>query len=106
MEYESHQMLLQTEYQTGAEEWWCPTCGRRFVAQWTPKYKRIILNEGNSQAAHAGGKGEVQMLGVEIAEPDAAAREAQRLEPWSNWAESVDLETLWSTPFGDSPDLE
>jgi hypothetical protein len=106
MSDESHQMVLQTEYETGAEEWWCPACGRRFVAQWAPKYKRIILSEGNGQARHGGGKGDLQVLSLDVSEPGAAAREEQRLEPWANWAESADFEGLWSTPFGDSPDLE
>lgn len=118
MSRESHEMILQTEYETGAEEWWCPTCGRRFVAQWAPKYKKIVLSEGNNQALHGGGKGGLQVLSVDFAEPGTVAQEAQqaarnsssdaqRLEPWIEWLDSVDFDRLWeSAPPDGLPDLD
>lgn len=57
---EQHQMQQVKTYPSGAEEWRCPTCERRFVLHWRP-YKRIVLNAGDEHAIHAGSKGGVQM---------------------------------------------
>jgi hypothetical protein len=51
---QSHEMQLETTYPTGAEEWLCPKCGRRFVAQWEPKFRRVILVEGQEKIIHKG----------------------------------------------------
>jgi hypothetical protein len=54
---EHHKLVLEKTYSTGAEEWHCPTCGRRFVMTWSPSFKRIILESGDEYAVHSGGKG-------------------------------------------------
>ena len=70
---ETHQMRLERTYESGAEEWLCPSCGRKFVMQWPPRYKRIVLHEGDQNAAHTGGKGGLHMgrLDVRPDEPPA-----------------------------------
>ncbi len=60
-ESSSHQMELATTLPTGEEEWFCPTCGRRFLMQWAPAYKKVILAPGDEYAIHRGGKGGVQI---------------------------------------------
>jgi hypothetical protein len=50
-------MELVRTHASGAEEWYCPTCGRRFLMHWPPTYKRIVLEVGDEYAAHVGGKG-------------------------------------------------
>lgn len=45
-------MELLTRHASGAEEWFCPICARRFVIQWPPKYQKIILEIGDEYAAH------------------------------------------------------
>ena len=51
---QSHEMRLETVHPSGAEEWMCPECGRRFVAQWEPKFRRVILEQGQDDIAHKG----------------------------------------------------
>jgi hypothetical protein len=45
-------MYLHKTYPSGAEEWACPTCGRRFIIQWRPVYQKIVLARGHEGAAH------------------------------------------------------
>ncbi len=67
MDYsDQHQMIVVNSYTTGAQEWYCPSCGRHFILQWPPNYKRIILEEGDKQAAHAGGSGEYSLETIDI----------------------------------------
>ena len=51
---QSHDMQLETVHPSGAEEWLCPECGRRFVAQWEPKFRRVILVPGQEGVIHKG----------------------------------------------------
>jgi hypothetical protein len=51
---ENHEMRLETVHPSGAEEWLCPECGRRFVAQWEPKFRRVILERGQENVSHQG----------------------------------------------------
>jgi hypothetical protein len=61
-EQEHHEMVLETTHASGAEEWFCPTCGRRFLLRWPPTYEKIILEPGDEHAAHSGSKGEMLRL--------------------------------------------
>jgi hypothetical protein len=98
-----HTMQHTRTFTSGAEEWQCPTCGRSFVVQWPPNYKRIILEPGDEMAAHAGGKGGIQMGALQVrsgegpvAAPeqaptpehdpdDAAPFDERHLGPWLKW---------------------
>lgn len=62
-----HMMVLETTHPAGAEEWFCPTCGRRFLMHWSPAYKKIVLAPGDEYASHSGG----------MAGPDKAPRAAE-----------------------------
>ncbi len=66
-----HQMVVKNTFPTGAQEWYCPTCGRHFIIQWPPNYKRIVLDEGDEQASHTGGAGGVSM-GLSETKPEEA----------------------------------
>jgi hypothetical protein len=63
-EQQSHQMHLETTHPSGAEEWVCSVCGRRFLMQWPPAYSRIILEPGDEYATHSGSKSEMLNLGA------------------------------------------
>ncbi len=93
-----HTMVLEHTHPTGVEEWACPTCGRRFIAQWEPTLKRLILNPGDDGAIHAGGnlQIETQFHPAPDAEDFAADTELDSL--WNDWLNTLD--------FGpdDSPD--
>ena len=54
-------MQLVKTYPSGAEEWECVHCERRFVVNWPPRYQKIILETGNEYAVHGGGKGGLQL---------------------------------------------
>jgi hypothetical protein len=84
-----HEMQIECTYPTGAEEWLCPACGRRFLMQWPPKYKRIILDPGDELARHAGGKGGVRIGAAEV----MPAEEALPLgEPIPGGADMPDID--------------
>ena len=61
-----HQMRLVRTHDSGAEEWFCPVCGRRFLMHWPPNYKKIILEAGDENAHHSGTKGGFQMNSLVI----------------------------------------
>ena len=60
---EHHEMVLAVTHPSGAEEWFCPSCGRRFLLKWPPAYQKIVLEPGDEYAAHSGSKGEMFRLG-------------------------------------------
>src|SRR3989344_7035583 len=57
---EQHEMVLEAIHPSGAEEWYCPTCGRRFTMQWPPEYNKVILDPGDENAIHSGGRATAQ----------------------------------------------
>jgi hypothetical protein len=67
-EQQKHEMVITLTHPSGAEEWYCPTCGRRFLLNWPPAYKKIILNAGDELASHSGGKGGLSMGQLEASE--------------------------------------
>ena len=71
------------------DEWYCPTCGRRVIITYPPKYKKIVLVEGDPSVVHSGGKGGVQISSHQISEFDP------RLDVWQHWMDEVDFESQW-----------
>jgi hypothetical protein len=65
---QQHQMHLEKTHPSGAEEWYCPACGRRFLMQWPPKYKKIVMAAGDEYAIHSGGKGGLQISSVQMSQ--------------------------------------
>jgi hypothetical protein len=70
--HDQHEMHLETTHPSGAEEWACPTCGRRFLMQWPPAYKKVVLEVGDEYAYHSGGKGGLSIGTASITECDAS----------------------------------
>jgi hypothetical protein len=91
-EQQRHEMVLETTHPSGAEEWYCPTCGRRLTITWEP-WKKIILEPGDMHAAHGGSKGVLNIGPLQIhgeAQSDRPATEESSvedpyLEPWARW---------------------
>ena len=52
MNEKHHEMILERIHISGVEEWYCPTCGQRFLVQWPPAYKKIILAAGDKDILH------------------------------------------------------
>ena len=67
---EQHDMILEKTHDSGAEEWSCPTCGRKMFVQWSPQFKRIVLEEGNDEAIHNGSKGGLKIGQTTISQPN------------------------------------
>jgi len=90
-----HEMRLDKTHSSGADEWYCPTCGRRLLMYWPPAYRRVVLNAGDEQAIHSGGKGDLQMRPPYVNaadEPSLSEEMRAALE-----------EALKDTDFGDEP---
>jgi hypothetical protein len=60
-------MVLIGPAGSDADEWLCPSCGRRMVLRWPPRYEKLVLDRGDDSVAHVGGKGGVAMAGVGVA---------------------------------------
>jgi hypothetical protein len=93
-----HTMVRINKNEDGVEEWHCPTCGRRFLMEWPPNYKRTILEPGDEAVIHVGGKGEMGMGETEVENGDAKPVEnvmpidEQSLIPWLQWVQNINLE--------------
>jgi hypothetical protein len=59
-------MILTGSGESGAEEWVCPTCGRRMLLRWPPHYEKLILEHGDEAAIHVGGKGGLRVGQVAV----------------------------------------
>ena len=89
---QKHEMVLEMIHTSGAEEWYCPTCGRRFLMQWPPDYKKVVLEPGDEYAIHSAGKGGVSIQSAQVLEEE----DELRLEVWQEWMEKVNFESLWT----------
>jgi len=112
-ESEHHEMHLETTYPSGAEQWSCPTCGRRFVVRWLPACSMTILDFGDLHAQHSGSTDDLhmrssQVVGVDESlpmdeldqPPITTSHEAaemgetpltDELQPWLKWLKDAGL---------------
>lgn len=92
----AHAMTLTTTHPSGAQEWECPICGRKFVMQLSPNFKRVILVEGDAYATHTTGTSELRMTAVQIARPTAEQNEiaAEQLDVWLDHINDIDFDAL------------
>jgi hypothetical protein len=91
----SHEIMVVKQHPSGAEEWFCPTCGRRFLVHWSPQYQCVVLDVGDESVIHNMGKGALVVLG-----PNDIIEE-ERLIPWIEWLRQSDI----STQLGEEQDL-
>jgi len=84
-EQQQHEMVLEKTHPSGAQEWYCPTCGRRFVFGLAPTYNMTILEPGDQYARHSGSTGGLRIGAVQVAQEDEAA------SPWAGWLDEVDF---------------
>ena len=104
IQQEQHDMQLVATHPTGAEEWYCPVCKRRFLIHWPPNYEKVILETGDEYAIHSGGKGGLQMRPPQVdlqgsyeqeeptlsVELRAALEEALKDIDFDDWPDSTD----------------
>lgn len=94
-----HQMVVEQTYSNGSQEWYCPTCGRRFIMQWPPNYKRIILEAGDTQATHSGGMGGLIMGKADVEAADPGMENALPGESLDMPNEGDDADDPYLSPF-------
>jgi hypothetical protein len=91
-----HEMILEKTHISGVEEWSCPSCGRRFLVQWPPAYKMIILEQGDKDTRHSVSKANSlnsAHQGIQLEATDLT--DQFRLIPWIKWMEKVDFDSRW-----------
>ncbi|MGZ9235428.1 MAG: hypothetical protein ACXW4E_07880 [Anaerolineales bacterium] len=97
MNEKHHEMVLEKTHISGVEEWYCPDCGRRFLVQWPPAYKMIIVEQGDKDTQHNVSKAN-SLTGsypiTKISTTDFI--DEFRLIPWIKWMEKVDFDSRWS----------
>lgn len=94
MQEQHHEMFLERTHPSGAEEWYCPTCGRRFLLQWPPAYEMIVLDVGDPYAQHTGTRGilRTSLMQVEQAKVDSEEIPEKSLRPWIKAIEKLDID--------------
>ncbi len=85
---ETHKLVLVKKYETGAEEWYCPSCGRHFVMQWDPEYQRVIFVSGDETVVHNTSRGDIIVYRPQVDDP--------YLTPWLEWMEKDNFEGRWN----------
>jgi len=91
-----HEMVLERTHISGVEEWYCPTCGRRFLVQWPPAYKMIILEPGEKDTRHNVSKVNSRIGPRQVTQAlEIGPIEEFRLIPWLKWMEKVDFDNMW-----------
>jgi hypothetical protein len=109
----AHEMQFERFHASGAQEWLCPLCGRRLLMQWPPSFKKQILEPGDTNAFHTGGKvgNATRPASIDnrsVFELSAMSREDElgidapisldALRPWLKWARDAGIDDLWNQP--------
>lgn len=93
-----HTMSIIREHE-GTEEWHCPTCGRHMIVNWSPKFKRTIVQTGDLSVSHNGFRNGLQ-IGRGAAASDSAVErpiDEARLMTWEMWLDETGFNDLWDT---------
>ena len=92
MDQQVHEMVLETTHASGAQEWYCPSCGRRFLMQWPPVYKKIVLDPGDEYAPHSGATGGLSVGPVEVSQSEEEPMSDESLRFWQRALEELELD--------------
>ena len=57
----THIMRLEKTYESGNEVYVCDECGRRLMITWNPEFIKTVIESGNDNIPHSGGKGGLTM---------------------------------------------
>jgi hypothetical protein len=87
-----HEMQLTATHPSGAEEWSCPECGRRFVAQWEPNFRRVILERGQENTIHVGQGMGLLKLSVDPSEEENPANDPKLQDVWKKYLDKLDFD--------------
>ncbi len=98
---QQHEILFEKKFPSGAEEWFCPTCGRRLLIGLSP-FKVIVLEIGDEYVYHSGSKGSLRIRPIQI--PEVASHtdldeeseiSEERLHPWLEALENIQFDDWW-----------
>ena len=96
-----HEMRLESTHPSGAEEWLCPECGRRFIAQWEPKFRRVVLEHGQEETIHVGHAMSL-LEDVSIrSDDDNPTNDPKLQDVWKRWLDNLDLGPEEDTDLGE-----
>src|SRR5262245_50729821 len=91
-----HEMILEKIHISGVEEWYCPICGRRFLVQWPPAYKVIVLSAGDKDIRQNVSKNNSWIGSRPVTQLETTGLTDEfRLLPWIKWMEKVDFDSQW-----------
>jgi hypothetical protein len=88
---QQHEMVLEKSHPSGAEEWYCPICGRRFLMQWPPAYEMIVLEPGDLYARHSGSKGGLKIGTAQGTKQEQDEISEEGLRPWIEALDNLDF---------------
>ena len=106
----THGMRFERLHASGAQEWFCPICGRRLLMQWPPAFEKQVLVPGDQNACHTGGNvgatprqfvndGDLpfgwQRQQGDLTESDEAIA-LDGLRPWLKWVREAGFDDLWN----------
>jgi hypothetical protein len=94
MNEQQHEMVLEKTHASGAEEWFCPICARRFLLRVPPTNDMIVLEPGNRYVSHSGSVGGLRIGLVQIAQQDEESDDVteESLRPWIKALKDLDLD--------------
>jgi len=95
-EQERHEMVFTGVDHSGADELYCPTCGRRIAVNWSPEFQKTVLEPGAELAIHTAGSGGLTMGAAEVSPQETPdTDELIRLEQWEHWLTEMNFAELW-----------
>jgi hypothetical protein len=102
-EQQQHEMVLDKTHPSGTDEWYCPTCGRRLLMEYEPKFEKTVLEVGDEYAIHSGGKGGLRVEPVKVVSDENTDLENApvvsdndpSLSPWITWLNKIGFEHFW-----------
>ncbi|MEU4822442.1 hypothetical protein AB0H37_11285 [Actinomadura sp. NPDC023710] len=84
--YRTHELRRLRTGDTGLEEWACPTCGRRLLLRWPPRYHKTIVEAGDERAGHIGRSDEItDSVAGDVHDPGGADALGTAETPEADW---------------------
>jgi hypothetical protein len=80
---EQHEMRLEKTLESGTQEWFCPTCGRRMLMSYQSESERLDLNvleTGDETVSHTGSTGGLRIGVPEIHSAPKSTRQSGSTE--------------------------
>lgn len=96
---QQHQMQLARIHPSGVQEWFCPSCTRRFIMQLQPGFNIVDLEVGDGFVSHTGSTGDIRIglpqirAGEEPVLPEdllSALEEALKDVDFDDWEDTAD----------------